>query len=98
MLSTRERIITAQQLSEEVQVALSNAQKEPLIVTDSGSPAAYLISVDLFDKLVARLESLSNEELKVAIAIGEEQFAQGASKTIAEAEALLEAAWSQTES
>jgi prevent-host-death family protein len=98
MLTTRERIITAQELARQVEVALSNAQQEPLIVTESGQPIAYLISVDLFDKLLAHLEAVDAAELKAAVAIGEEQFAQGNYKSIEEAEAILEAAWKELES
>jgi len=97
MLTTRERIITAQELARQVNVALANAQQEPLVVTESGVPAAYLISVDLFDKLIERLTNLSDAELKTAIALGEEQFAQGAYKTLDQAEAILEAAWREIE-
>jgi PHD/YefM family antitoxin component YafN of YafNO toxin-antitoxin module len=51
MLSAHERIIAAQDRAEEVHTALKNAQQEPLVVTEDGRPAAYLISVELFDHL-----------------------------------------------
>jgi prevent-host-death family protein len=98
MLTTHERIITSQKLAEQVDIALANAQQEPLIVTESGSPKAYLISVELFDKLVAHLETMSDEEVKIAVTISEKQFEQGAYKTLEEAEAILEAAWKELES
>ncbi len=97
MLTTRERIITAQKLARQVHVALANAQQEPLVVTESGAPVAYLIGVDLFDKLIERLTNLSDAELKTAVALGEEQLAKGAYKTLDEAEAILEAAWREIE-
>lgn len=97
MLTTRERIITAQELAGKVETALSNAQQEPLIVTESGRPAAYLISVELFDKLLAHIDAADIADLKTAVAIGEEQFAQGKYKTIEEAEAILETAWNELE-
>lgn len=93
MLTTRERIITSQELARQVHIALANAQREPLVVTEKGTPTAYLISVDLFDRLLARLASLDDEEMQTAVALGEEQFAQGAYKTLEEAEMILETAW-----
>jgi prevent-host-death family protein len=75
MLTTRERIITSQELARQVHIALANAQQEPLVVTEKGMPTAYLISVDLFDRLLAQLSSLDNAEMKTAVALGEEQFA-----------------------
>jgi prevent-host-death family protein len=93
MLKTRERIITAQELAEGTQKAISNAQSEPLVVTENGRPAAYLISVDLFDSIMAQLASLDDAELRSHIETGEYQFAQGAYKTLAEAADLAEQAW-----
>ena len=49
MLKTKERIITAQDLAEATTQAIANAQQEPLVVMENGRPAAYLISVDMFD-------------------------------------------------
>ena len=97
MLKTRERIITVQDLVQDVDSAISNAQREPLVVTESGRPTAYLISVELFDALVAQLEALEEAELVTSIAVGEEQFARGAYKTAAEARAITEAAWPDQE-
>lgn len=93
MLKTRERIITAQQLAEETQKAIHNAQSEPLVVTENGRPAAYLISVDLFDNIMSQLSRLDDAELRANIDAGEYQFAQGAYKTLAEAADLAEQAW-----
>jgi len=98
MLKTRERIITTQDLAQDVDSAISNAQREPLVVTESGRPAAYLISIELFDSLVAQLEALEEAELTTSIAAGEKQFAQGAYKTVAEARIIAEAAWQDQES
>jgi len=98
MLKTHERIITAQDLAEGTPKALANAQKEPLVVTENGRPAVYMISVDLFDALVGQLEAIENAELKAALVAAEEQFANGAFKTLEEATALAEAAWQQQES
>ncbi len=98
MLKTRERIITAQELAESTQKAISNAQTEPLVVTENGRPAAYLISVDLFDSIMAQLASVDDAELRSHIETGEYQFAQGAYKTLAEAADLAEQAWKTRES
>ena len=98
MLTTYERIITVQDLAQKAHTALTNAQQEPLVVTENGRPAAYLISVELFDRLMAHLEIRNDEELKTAIALGEEQFAQGQYKTLDEAVAIVEAAWKGLES
>ncbi|NHZ71649.1 MAG: type II toxin-antitoxin system prevent-host-death family antitoxin [Aquificales bacterium] len=93
MLKTRERIITTQDLAEGTQKAISNAQSEPLVVTENGRPAAYLISVDLFDAIIAQLSSMDDAELRTNIEAGEQQFTQGAYKTLAEAADLAEQAW-----
>ena len=97
MLKTHERIITAQDLAEGTPKALANAKKEPLVVTENGRPSVYMISVELFDALVGQLEAIENAELKAAVAAAEEQFANGAFKTLEEATALAEAAWQQQE-
>ena len=98
MLKTRERIITVQDLVQDVDSAISNAQREPLVVTESGRPTAYLISVELFDALVAQLEALEEAELVTSIAVGEEQFAQGVYKTAAEARVIAAGVWHDQES
>lgn len=98
MLKTRERIITAQDLADGTQQAIYNAQSEPLIVTEDGRPAAYLISVDLFDAIIDQLSNLDNIELRSHIDAGEKQFAEGAYKTLAEATNLAEQAWQIQES
>jgi PHD/YefM family antitoxin component YafN of YafNO toxin-antitoxin module len=43
-LKTKERIITAQDLAEATTQAIANAQQEPLVMTEKGRPAAYLIN------------------------------------------------------
>jgi prevent-host-death family protein len=98
MLKTHERIIPAQDLAQQVEVALANAQQEPLIITEHGRPAAYLISIELFDKLMAELDALDHAELVTNIAAGEKQFDEGAYKTLEEAEAIIEAFWNRPES
>jgi prevent-host-death family protein len=98
MLKTRERIITAQELAESTQKAISNAQSEPLVVTENGRPAAYLISVDLFDTIMSQLSSMDDAELRANIETSEYQFAQGAYKTLAEATDLAEQTWKIQES
>ncbi|MCI0397833.1 MAG: type II toxin-antitoxin system prevent-host-death family antitoxin [Chloroflexi bacterium] len=98
MLKTNERIITAEDLADQVHTAITNAQQEPLVVTEDGRPAAYLISVELFDTMLAQLETLEAAELVANLAAGEEQFARGAYKTLAEARTIAEAAWQAYES
>jgi prevent-host-death family protein len=97
MLKTKEHIITAQDLAEATPQAIANAQQEPLVVTENGRPAAYLISVDMFDALLAHVETLEKSELLEGIAQGEAQFTQGAFKTLDEARAIAEAAWQTAE-
>lgn len=97
MLKTKERIITAQDLAVGTNKAIANAQQEPLVVTENGRPAAYLISVEMFDALLSRLETLETAELLEGIAQGEAQFKQGAFKTLDEARAIAEAAWQAVE-
>jgi prevent-host-death family protein len=93
MLKTKDRIITTQDLAEGTTQAIANAQQEPLVVTENGRPAAYLISVDMFDALLAHLETIEQSELLAGIAQGEEQFKKGAFKTLDKARAIAEAAW-----
>jgi PHD/YefM family antitoxin component YafN of YafNO toxin-antitoxin module len=92
MLKTRERIITSKDLAEAVSTALANERREPVIVMEDGRPAAYLISVELFDSFITQLEALETEEVIAGIAAGEEQFARGEFKTLAEARAIFEVA------
>ena len=94
MLKTKERIITVQDLAEATTQAIANAQQEPLVVTENGRPAAYLISVDMFDALLAHLETIEKSELLTGIAQSEEQFQEGSFKTLDEARAIVEAMWS----
>jgi prevent-host-death family protein len=98
MLKTHERIITAQDLAQEVHTALTNARQEPLVITDAGRPAAYLLSVELFDDLMRQLATWEETELATAIAVAEEQFTKGAYKTLEEARVIAEAAWKEQES
>ena len=97
MLKTKERIITVQDLAKATTQAIANAQQEPLVVTENGRPAAYLISVDMFDALLDHLEIIEKSELLAGIAQGEEQFKKGAFKTLEEARAIAEAAWQAVE-
>lgn len=97
MLTTRERIITAEDLAQGTDKALLNAQTEPLVVTENGRPTAYLISVELFDALVAQLGAMDDAELRDLIDAGEQQFAKGAYKTLVKAAALTEKSWQEHE-
>lgn len=97
MLTTYERIITVEELAARAKKAVDNAQQEPLVVTENGRPSAYLISVELFDRLVAQLEAIEDAELQAYLAMGEQQFAQGAYKTLAQASELAELAWQAQE-
>jgi prevent-host-death family protein len=72
--------------------AVHNAQQEPLVVTENGRPSAYLISVELFDRLVAQLEVIEDAELQAYLAVGERQFTQGAYKTLTQAAELADLA------
>lgn len=90
MLKTKERIITAQDLAAATNKALSNARQEPLVVTENGRPAAYLVSVEMFDALLSRLETLEASELLEGIAQGEAQFKRGAFKTLDEARSIAD--------
>ena len=94
MLKTKERIMTSQDLVEATAQAIVNAQPEPLVVTKDGRPAAYLISVDMFDALLAHLDTIEKSKLLAGIAQGKEQFNKGAFKTLDEARATVGAVWS----
>ncbi len=97
MLKTRERIITVAALAQKSHSTLANARKEPLIVLEDGLPVAYLISVELFDSLMAHISELENEELATNLSIAEKQFSQGAYKSLSEARAIVESAWQHAE-
>lgn len=97
MLKTRERIITVDDLSQESHAALQNAKKEPLIVLEDGLPVAYLISIELFDSLMAHINGLEMEELANNLIVAEKQFSQGAFKSLDEASAIAESAWENAE-
>lgn len=97
MLSTHERIITVQDLATNGANVVTNAKKEPLIVTENGRPAVYMISVELFDALVNQLELIEQAELKSFIATGEAQFASGDYKTLEDATQLIKTAWKNQE-
>ncbi len=96
MLKTTERIITTEMLGRETATAVQNAQQEPLVITEAGQPAAYFISVALYDSLMAHLQQLEQSELLAGIEIGEQQFSQGQFKTLEEAAQLAEARWQTT--
>jgi PHD/YefM family antitoxin component YafN of YafNO toxin-antitoxin module len=98
MLKTHERIITAQDLAQGVSTALTNARRQPLVITDGGRPAAYLLSVELFDDLMMQLAAWEESEMVDAISVAEDQFAAGAYKTLEQARAIAEAAWKAQES
>lgn len=93
MLKTKERIFTSQDLAGATKQAIANARQEPLVVTENGRPAAYLISVDMFDALLSHVETLETSELLEGIARGEKQFQQGKFKTLDEARITAESAW-----
>ena len=93
MLKTNRHIITLQDLADVTAQIIANARQEPLIFTENGRPAAYLIGVEMFDALLSHLETLERSELIEGIAQGEEQFKQGTFKTLDEARAIAEAAW-----
>lgn len=95
MLKTNERIISTEDLAQQAATAVANAQQEPLIVTSEGRPAAYLISVELYDALREHLHELEQSELLAGIKMGEAQFGRGQFKTLDEAAALAESIWSQ---
>jgi prevent-host-death family protein len=97
MLKTHERIVATQDLAQQVETVLANAQQEPLIITEHGRPAAYLISIELFDRLMAELEAIDSSELATNITAADKQFNEGAFKTLEEAEAIVEAFWNQSE-
>jgi hypothetical protein len=63
------------------------------VQTGNMNPAIDLDRLNLLGQLFTHLEAVDEAELKTAVAVGEEQFAQGDYKTIEEAEATLEAAW-----
>ena len=97
MLNTNERIITVQDLAKDGSHVIANAKKEPLIITENGRPAVYMISVELFDALVNQLEMIEHAELKSYIAASEKQFSAGQYKTLEDATTLIEAAWKKLE-
>ena len=98
MLKTTERIISTEDLAQQADQAIANAQQEPLVVTAEGRPAAYLISVEMYDALREHLHQLEQSELLAGIKTGQEQFVKGQFKTLDDAAALAESIWSQQDS
>ncbi|MCP4359629.1 MAG: type II toxin-antitoxin system Phd/YefM family antitoxin [Chloroflexi bacterium] len=88
---TRERIISVEDLATATATAVNNAQQEPLVVTENGRPAVYLVSIEFFDALMDQLHTLEKSEFEAAVALGEEQFNEGAFKTLAESTVKLPA-------
>ena len=77
-------------MAETTTQAIANAQQEPLVVTENGRPAAYLINIDMLDALLAHLETIEKSELLAGIALGEKQLKQGAFKTLEEARTIAQ--------
>ncbi|MEW5987060.1 MAG: type II toxin-antitoxin system prevent-host-death family antitoxin [Chloroflexota bacterium] len=97
MLKTTERIITLADLQQDTDAALRNAQKQPLIITAGGRPAAYLLSVEMFDVLVEYLLETNQQDLARNVAEAEKQFDRGDYVNLADAIAIAEAAWQTQE-
>ena len=45
-------------------IAQVQQEQEPLLITQHGLPAAYLVDVDSYDAMQARIEVLSHEQAK----------------------------------
>jgi prevent-host-death family protein len=98
MLKTTDWIIPTTELQSNLTTVLENAQQRPLVVTNEGKPAAYVVSVEFFDRLVARLLEYEQAALQSNIATGEEHFATGNFLTLTEALRLAEDRWQAQES
>ena len=98
MLKTAERIITMSDLQQTPDMIVQNAQQQPLVIIAEGRPAAYMLSVEMFDTLMERLLELEREELVSNIAEGEKQFDNGDYLTLKEAVAEAEIGWQAQES
>jgi prevent-host-death family protein len=97
MLKTTEWIVTTSDLQENPGAVLKNARQRPLIITEEGRPAAYVVSVELFDLLFERLLEAEQLELSKGIEEGEQQFAAGDFVTLADAMRAAEAKWGSVE-
>ncbi len=97
MLKTTERIIPLTDLQNDLPSVLRNAQKQPLVITTDGRPVVYMLSVEMFDYLVSLFE-FEASDIASNIAIGEQQFQQGAFLTLQEAIGVAETRWQAQES
>ncbi len=59
MLKTTERIIPLTDLQNDLAGVLRNAQKQPLVITTDGQPVVYMLSVTMFEELLADLADLA---------------------------------------
>ena len=96
-MKTTDWIVTTSDLQANPGVVLKNAQQRPLIVTEGGRPAAYVLSVELFDHLLDHLLELERTQLVTNLAEGERQFATNQFVTLQEAVAAAEANWQAQE-
>lgn len=97
MLKTTEWIVTTTELQQNVSIVLDHAQQRPLIVTQDGKPAAYVVSVDFFDSFLERLIELERQELGNNLEVAEQQFKSGAYLKLAEAIQAAESRWQAQE-
>jgi PHD/YefM family antitoxin component YafN of YafNO toxin-antitoxin module len=58
-------------------------------VTSRGHPVAYVVGVELFDALLARLREHESAEIALSVRLSELQFAHGESVSLEELEAEL---------
>lgn len=97
MLKTKERVITINDLQQDTEAVLRNAQLEPLLVTAEGRPSLYVFSVEMFDALIERLQQLEHNEFVANITEGENQFERGQFRTLQEAAERAEKKWQLSE-
>jgi prevent-host-death family protein len=97
-MKTTDWIVTASDLQANPGVVLKNAKQRPLIVTEGGRPSAYVVSVELFDRLLDYLLELERSQLVTNLAEGERQFAASQFVTLQEAVAAAEEKWQAQES
>ncbi len=97
MLKTTDWIVTVDDVTNNASAVLKNAKKRPLIVTENGRPAAYVLGVEIFDEMFAELSQRDGTYLSTNVSEGDRQFAEGNFVTLKAAMEAAEAKWQAQE-
>ena len=97
MLKTTDWIVTIEDVAQNITTVLKNAKKQPLIVTEDGRPSAYVLSVEIFDRMFGQLIQQEESQFSANVTEGERQFSKGEFVTLKAALAAAETKWQAQE-